>query len=211
MKQSNADTHQKIAQLFDSADEANVTLACELMKGNGMPPSIAQKLQNNPKASLYFFAKYGLVQHFAPQHTLDLSRLGIATLPPTFTNLGALKHLDLSFNQLTALPESLAQLHQLKRLWVYQNQLTVLPVSIGELPQLEELSLCFNRIDQLPASIAQLTSLRVLHLHHNRLTKLPLELNHLPHLEKITLWGNAFSIADQTLLPDVFNQVKLVF
>lgn len=209
MKQ--AEIHQKIVQLFANADETNVALACELMKGNGMPPSIAQKLQDNPEASLYFFAKYGLVQHLAQHQTLDLSRLGLSMLPPSFASLGAIEHLNLSFNQLTQLPNAFAQLSRLKVLLLHYNHLNALPVALGELHQIEELTLCFNRLNHLPVSLAQLSSLRVLHLHHNQLSHLPIELNQLPRLEKITLWGNAFSLEDQVLLPEVFNQVKLVF
>ncbi|EAY26392.1 hypothetical protein [Microscilla marina] len=87
MRQQDLETHQKITRLFDSGDETNIALACELIKGCGMPPVIVQKLKNNPEGSLYFFTNYGLVQHFAQSKTLDLSRLGLAVLPPAFTTL----------------------------------------------------------------------------------------------------------------------------
>ncbi|WP_299461710.1 leucine-rich repeat domain-containing protein [uncultured Microscilla sp.] len=205
------ETYQKIIQLFDSDDETNVALACELIKGCGMPPVIVQKLKSNLEGGLYFFANYGLVQHFAQSKALDLSRLGLAVLPPAFATLSQLEHLNLAFNQLVELPETLEQLNQLKVLLLHYNKLATLPISLGAFRQLEELTLCFNRLTNLPASIAQLNSLRVLHLHHNQLSQLPLELNSLPRLEKITLWGNAFSLENQALLSEVFDRVALVF
>lgn len=209
--QNNPELAKKIEQLFGSSDENNLALACQLMKGGGMPPGIRKKLVNSPKAGLFFLTRHGLVHHFSQSRSLDLGRLGLTSLPPEIAQLTQLEKLSVFYNHLTFVPEAVYQLPRLKVLLLHWNQLTCLPEQLGNLCQLEELTLCFNQLKELPQTINKLSKLRVLHLHHNELTSLPYSLNNLPCLEKITLWGNAFDIKEEVHLTDIFTNVTLMF
>jgi Leucine-rich repeat (LRR) protein len=68
--------------------------------------------------------------------------------------------LDLSDLGLQSLPESIGRLAQLRNLQLYNNRLTALPESIGQLTELRELNLLNNRLTALPESIGQLIGLR---------------------------------------------------
>jgi Leucine-rich repeat (LRR) protein len=58
---------------------------------------------------------------------LDLSGLGLTTLPETLGKLTALQRLYLSKNQLTSVPEVLGKLTKLRVLDLVNNHLTNLP------------------------------------------------------------------------------------
>ena len=68
--------------------------------------------------------------------SLNLSGIGLASLPGSLQSLTALARLDLGRNQLTALPEWLGNLTALTRLDLWGNQLTALPESLGNLTAL---------------------------------------------------------------------------
>lgn len=208
--QNNPELTLKIEKLFGSRDESNLALACELMKGGGIPPSILKKLAAID-TKLYFFIHYGLAQPLFHHHLLDLSRLGLNSVPSELVQLTQLQCLNLFYNHLSILPKEICQLLQLKKLLLHHNQLTFLPETIGNLTKLEELALCFNQLTKLPQAISQLTQLKTLYLHNNQLTNLPYRLSKLPHLQKITLWGNAFTIEEETRLLDMFENTVLIF
>ena len=86
----------------------------------------------------------------ARETRLDLSKLGLETLPP-----------------------EIGQLSSLQRLVLHDNQLTTLPDSLGQLSSLQDLGLHRNQLTTLPDSLIKLTSLRVLLLHDNPALKLP--------------------------------------
>ena len=207
---NNSELTSKIEQLFFSQDESNVALACELMKGGGMPDSIAREL-SDPGAQLYFLVKHGLIHPFIHQEELDLSRLDLSSLPESLLQLQNVRFLNLFYNQFIQLPAIVCQLLPLKKLWVHHNQLTSIPENLGNLYQLEELVLSFNQLKTLPDSIGLLSNLRVLYLHHNQLTSLPTVLKTLPQLQKITLWKNAFTLEEEVKLADDFASIELVF
>ena len=64
---------------------------------------------------------------------LDLSGLGLKSLPPQVGNLTNLTFLDLEHNELTALPSEIGYLTNLTGLGLAGNQLTRLPPEIVEL------------------------------------------------------------------------------
>jgi len=134
--------------------------------------------------------------------SLDLSRLGLSTLPDSLRQLSQLQELNLDGNQLTALPDWLGQLIQLQRLNLGFNQLTMLPDSLGQLTQLQWLDLSSNQLTTLPDWLGQLTQLQTLVLGFNQLTTLPDWLGQLIQLQTLVLSGNQL-----TTLPDWLGQL----
>ena len=64
---------------------------------------------------------------------LDLSGMGLVSLPPQLWQLTALEKLDVYSNQLTALPEAIGRLSDLQELRIYGAKLTGLPSSSARL------------------------------------------------------------------------------
>ncbi|MBE9066033.1 leucine-rich repeat domain-containing protein [Leptolyngbya cf. ectocarpi LEGE 11479] len=67
---------------------------------------------------------------------LNLSGLGLTTLPRELRYFVNLTRLDLSSNQLTSVPKELCQLTNLTRLDLSQNQLISVPKELGQLTNL---------------------------------------------------------------------------
>ena len=83
--------------------------------------------------------------------------------------------LDLSHLGLATLPSSLVELKQLRALALHGNQLGELPPFVGELRQLHTLTLARNRLGELPASLGELKQLQQLYLGGNPDLGLPPE------------------------------------
>jgi len=120
---------------------------------------------------------------------LELSGLGLTTLPPEIGQLTALTRLDLNNNQLTSLPPEIGRLTALTELRLSRNQLTSLP-EIVRLTALMVLRLSGNQLTSLPPEIVRLTALMELHLDNNRLTSLPPEIGQLTALTGLHLDDN---------------------
>lgn len=84
---------------------------------------------------------------------LDLSGLGLSTLPPEIGQLFALRWLYLGGNQLSTLPPEIGQLSALTELQLQNNQLTTLPPEIGQLSALTRLYLHGNPGLELPEEL----------------------------------------------------------
>ncbi len=121
---------------------------------------------------------------------LDLSALGLKSLPPEIFELTGLQHLDLSYNQLTSLPPEIGRLTALKELYLFENHLTSLPPEIGRLTALTKLELSYNQLTSLPPEIGRLTALTSLGLRKNHLTSLPPEIGRLTALTYLDLPKN---------------------
>ena len=89
--------------------------------------------------------------------TLDLSGLGLTSVPPEIGQLTELTELDLSGNQLTSLPSEIGQLAELTELNLYGNHLALLPPEIWRLTKLEHLSLGGNELVKWSRGFEQLT------------------------------------------------------
>ena len=109
---------------------------------------------------------------------LDLSNLGLTTIPAEFTalQLPNLTELSLHQNRLTALPDGFLQnAHQLQELDLSGNRLAALPDGfLQNAPRLGSLSLSDNRLATLPDGFLQnAPQLLSLYLNHNLLAALP--------------------------------------
>ena len=124
---------------------------------------------------------------------LDLSGLGLTSLPPKIAHLAKLTELDLSNNRLAALPPELGQLPNLARLDLSNNLLTALPPEIGQLAKLQSCDVSTNALACLPPEIGQLTHLTRLDLSHNPLAVLPPEIGGLDRLTRLYLAHNRLS------------------
>ncbi|MFL9989004.1 NEL-type E3 ubiquitin ligase domain-containing protein [Paraburkholderia sediminicola] len=83
--------------------------------------------------------------------------------------------LDLSGLGLTSLPDCLHLIHRVTNLSLSRNRLRALPECLGSLRNLELLDLSYNSLEQLPPNTGQLEDLAVLNLRGNRLRELPQE------------------------------------
>ncbi|MFI4918778.1 MAG: leucine-rich repeat domain-containing protein [Legionellales bacterium] len=131
-------------------------------------------------------------------HTLDLSHLGLKSLPESFDCLHVDKLL-LNNNQLTTLPDWVFDLG-LTSLSAQFNQITELPKAIAKLSILEELNLQNNRLVNLPKAIAELSILEELNLQNNLLVNLPKEIAHTDRLQQLDVTNN--------LLTDLSEEVS---
>jgi internalin A len=136
-------------------------------------------------------------------NALNLSDLGLTSVPDSLVQLAGLRLLSLSNNQLTALPDALAQLSNLQILSLANNQLTALPDALAQLSNLQNLSLDNNQLTALPNALAQLSNLQSLSLDNNQLTALPDALAQLSNLQNLSLANNQL-----TALPDALAQLS---
>ena len=132
--------------------------------------------------------------HESAQTSLDLSGLGLITLPPEMGQLTALTALFLGDNRLTVLPPEIGQLTALTTLDLSGNRLAALPPEIGQLTALTTLDLGGNRLFALPPEIGQLTALTELYLGDNWLSALPPDITRLTALTALDLGGNQLSV-----------------
>jgi Leucine-rich repeat (LRR) protein len=105
---------------------------------------------------------------------LDLSRLGLTTLPDeVFWHSQFLHELDISWNAIPDLPAALLACSALRNLNMTMTGLATLPAVIPLLRSLEVLQLTDNKISKLPSSISSLCRLKLLVVSGNQLTELP--------------------------------------
>lgn len=107
---------------------------------------------------------------------LDLSKLGLISLPPEIGQLTNLTQLDLAGNQLTSLPIEIGQLISLTRLIIADNKLIELPAEIGQITNLAHLNLSNNQLTNLSPELWKLTELITLFISDNPLSGVPVEL-----------------------------------
>ncbi|MFC1440517.1 COR domain-containing protein [Streptacidiphilus sp. N1-10] len=140
--------------------------------------------------------------------SLDLSSLGLESVPPEVWELTQLTALDLSSNKLettpfegrlSTLPAEIGRLTRLTTLNVSFNGGMVLPPEIGELTQLTYLDLSHNGRLVLPAEIGKLTQLTTLYLTRNGLRALPAEIGKLTQLTTLYVNGNQLSALPESL------------
>ena len=130
---------------------------------------------------------------------LNLSGLGVTTVPPEIRQLTALTRLDLNNNRLTAIPPEIGQLNALTELYLYSNEITTIPPEIGQLHSLRHLSLSRNQLATIPPVVGQLHSLTRLNLAGNQLTTIPTAFAQCYALKELYLHNNRFT----TIPPEI--------
>tara|TARA_A100001015_G_scaffold16268_2_gene19046 strand:- start:6203 stop:7087 length:885 start_codon:yes stop_codon:yes gene_type:complete len=147
---------------------------------------------------------------------LDLSSLGLSSLPPLTHDFSFVKELNLSSNNLKNLPddlqyftnlekinlaynklekisEKIGLLIHLKYLDLSVNNLLVLPNVFSNLKKIEYLYLSYNYLLFLPKSISSLLNLKIMNIEYNRLLSIP-KIN-LKSLTELQLSSNYFKLS----------------
>ena len=131
--------------------------------------------------------------------SLDLSGIGLTSIPQSIGNLNSLVWLMLYDNQLTSIPESIGDLSSLEVLTLWENQLTSIPDRIGDLSSLEVLTLSANQLTSIPDRIGDLSHLEVLNLYENQLTSIPQSIGDLNSLFLLVLSDNQLTSLPESL------------
>lgn len=111
----------------------------------------------------------------------------------------SLKSLDLSDLGLKSLPKSLNKLTALTYLDLRKNSFETVSPNIATMISLTNLDLSKNKIKNLPSWIGNLKNLDILNLSYNELTTLPEEIKGLENLTQIDLWDNKFKKGPEVL------------
>ena len=172
--------------------EVTNVLATWVEMGPPMPSHMQSTLEKNPqdaeKMKLIREEAYIRIRkcYIATSEKLDLSNLGLGSLPPIIARLvdcrngwaTHLETLDLSGNRLLWVPGWVFRLENLRVLNLSRNELTLLPEEVGDLKKLEQLNLSGikNSFTKLPPSIQKLSQLKELDLRkvEKRPSELPL-------------------------------------
>jgi len=121
---------------------------------------------------------------------LDLTGLGLRSVPSEAYDLPDLVEFQASNNNLYELSEDIGKLTKLERLGLAGNRLRTLPRSIGALTSLRGLWAHGNCLKSLPDELCACVSLRNLAVAGNRLRELPSGMSALTSLEELSAPGN---------------------
>ncbi|MBG91172.1 MAG: hypothetical protein CL521_05085 [Actinobacteria bacterium] len=133
---------------------------------------------------------------------LNLTKLGLKSLPTEIMRLVNLTDLNLWGNQLTGLPIEIVTLVNLKSLSVEDNRLRALPAGLEKLVNLEEFNLDHNQLTGLPIEIVKLVKLKELWVDDNLLRELPEGIESLVNLKELGLARNQLRV-----LPEEFERL----
>lgn len=122
--------------------------------------------------------------------SLDLSGMGLTSIPPDLTELIKLEELNISNNQLAEIPPELAQLSNLQRLDLSKNRLTAVPPELARLSKLTIFDLSSNQLTIVPPELGKLSNLFIFNLSKNQLISVPPELGQLSKLFRFDLSEN---------------------
>ena len=144
-------------------------------------------------------------------HGLQLSSLGLTSLPPVIGRLTHLESLEVPYNSLSSLPVELAALSKLiglhfggnnfkqfpnslpsclTHVWAYKNQIEEIPDTIEDLSELKALYIGMNHLKRIAPSFWKLKRLERLRLDANNLSEIPEEIAQLGALKALRVHKN---------------------
>nr|XP_023892273.1 putative disease resistance protein RGA4 isoform X2 [Quercus suber] len=104
-----------------------------------------------------------IISSFKFIRLLDLSSMGIKTIPSSIGNLKHLRYLDVSYNHIKMLPSSITSLHNLQTLVFFGYGIKALPKDISKLVNLTYIDGTYDfDFDHMPRGLGQLTKLQTL-------------------------------------------------
>lgn len=172
----------------------------------GDPSPAVTPLSNLTEISLgnnfFIFNDVGsLIENFTKLEVLDLSGIGLTSVPAKISSRTTLKSLNLSNNSISQNFSALSSLYRLTELNLSGNQLTKIPTEISGLP-LTSLDLSANLFTSNYASaLTPLKTLEWLSLANNQIEAFPAELAHLTNIVHLNFSGNKISGGFETLAP----------
>jgi len=124
---------------------------------------------------------------------LDLSSLGLTTLPPEIGSLSSLKKLNLSNKRLQFFPHTITDIRRPNK------KLRYVPYKIKELYYPQRLSPGFNKLQTLPSEIKNLSALQKLTLSNKNLKFLPHKIGAHRSLLDFSDFSNKLQISSQEI------------
>lgn len=140
-----------------------------------------------------------LVQANAKVKVLDLSHLGLITVPQNIRTYSQLTDLNLSNNNITSGFNNLRSLTALQNLSLAGNQLGTIPTDISVLSQLLSLDLSRNQLSTI-TGLNSFQKLEWLSLENNLFTQVPVELKQISKLYHLNLGRNKITTAYSNLI-----------
>lgn len=163
---------QKILQLINSEEAANIELAFQLCVsiGRNYDWEVAFALRRYPYQCLVYNLEIATIK---TRRSLNLANYHMKVLPPAIIQFTQLEELDLSDNHFSIIPQEIYALTSLTQLHLAENQLTELHPQITQLKNLQILNLLDNQITHLPPQIGNLLNSPIWYL---LITNLPVYL-----------------------------------
>lgn len=139
---------------------------------------------------------------------LDLSNLGLRTIPDEVFQLNSVVELNLSGNKLKSIPKKIAKLHNLKILNLSKNQLTVVTpfpllvipkdsdfktntdAQLHQMPELQVLDFSANRIQIISKDFSNSISVKDLNISYNPILEIPYHISQIKNLKKLRISSN---------------------
>jgi hypothetical protein len=144
-------------------------------------------------------------------HELYLGKNQLSELPKEFAEFKLLRILSMQRCQLTEIPEVLFNLKNLHTLNLSRNKIQTIPESIELLTGLKNLTLSKNQIKTIPSTIGNMNKLSILELRGNMISKIPTEMSNLKRLSKITLIGNPINFPHGKTLKGILPGQNALF
>ena len=111
-----------------------------------------------------------VMRAWVPGLRMDLSNLGLETIPSDIWKKNAIGNLNCSGNKISELPKEIGILVNLTHIYLVHNQLDDLPETFGTLQSLKVCRLDHNFFDEIPKCIYKLRNLEKLTLSFNSIT-----------------------------------------